>query len=244
MSKLIANSLEYFHEGSRLQGYFCRPQDVAGKCPGVVLVHDAFGVGDFMQGIAERLAQLGYAVLAADVWGDGVQLREESEIGPMIGRFASDRKSWMGRLQAAQQTLAAQAGVDATRIAMVGYCFGGASVLEYLRTVGGVRGVVSLHGGLDLVGQDWRATPAGGQALLLTGFEDPMAGSTRLLALQQQMSEAGVAWEVTSYGHTRHGFTRPDSDRANKPAVIAYHARSDRRAWIAMRQFLEEILGH
>ncbi|WP_247256494.1 dienelactone hydrolase family protein [Pseudomonas moorei] len=241
MERTFNKSLEYIYDDACLRGYFSRPEGDA--LPGVLLVHDAFGVSDFIKGIADRLSSAGYATLAADVWGDGTQLKSESEIGPMIGRFAADRKTWMGRLQAARKTLAAQPGVDSDRIVIVGYCFGGASALEYLRTVGDVRGAVSIHGGLDLVSEEWAHSPSLRKALLLTGYDDPMAALPKLASLQQSMNSAGVDWEVNLYGHTRHGFTRPDSDRANKPEVIAYHAQSDKRAWAALHRFLEESLA-
>lgn len=242
MSRLTGNAVEYAFDSERLVGYLTRSGNLE-RQPGVVIVHDAFGVSDAMKGIADRVAALGYAVLVADVWGNGAQLHDESQIGPMIGRFASDRKTWMGRLQAAQQTLAAQPGVDGSRIAFTGYCFGGASVLEFLRTGAVVPGVVSLHGGLDLVGEDWQAARAGSKALVLTGFDDPMASASKLLAVQQAMNAAQIGWEVDSYGLTRHGFTNPNADKANRPEVLAYSAQADRRSWAAMSRFLAEVLA-
>jgi dienelactone hydrolase len=242
VSRLTGNAVEYAFDSERLVGYLSRSGH-SERQPGVVIVHDAFGVSDAMKGIADRVAALGYAVLVADVWGNGAQLRDESEIGPMIGRFASDRKTWMGRLQAAQQTLAAQPRVDGSRIAFTGYCFGGASVLEFLRTGADVAGVVSLHGGLDLVGDDWQAARAGSKALVLTGFDDPMASAPKLLAVQQAMNTARIDWEVNSYGLTRHAFTNPNADRANRPEVLAYSAQADRRSWAAMSRFLAEVLA-
>ncbi len=241
MSETIDKTLEYYHDNARLLGYFSQPAD--GNRPAVLLVHDAFGVSDFIKGIARRLAAEGYASLAADVWGDGKVLTSENEIGPMIGRFASDRTTWMARLQAAQQALAAQPGVDGDNIVVVGYCFGGASALEYLRCGGRVKGVVSIHGGLDLVGEPWASSTPRRKALLLSGYDDPMASMPRLSALQHELNGAGVDWEVNLYGHTHHGFTRPDSDRANKPGVIAYHPQSDKRAWAALQRFLHECLA-
>lgn len=244
MSKITGKTIEYEHNGTRLLGYFCADDNSSGNHPGIVLVHDAFGVSENMKGIATRLAELGYAVLAADVWGDGMQLRDESQIGPTIGRVASDRGTWMGRLAAAHKTLSTHKSVDSSKIVFIGYCFGGASALEYLRQANGtIQGVVSFHAGLGLVGMDWTATPAGGNVLILTGFEDPSAKPEVLLELQNNMTKAGIVWETNIYSQTKHGFTRPDSDKANKPDVVAYNARSDRRSWAAMRRFLEEIFA-
>ena len=244
MPKIVGKPIEYFYDTSRLVGYFCEGETTFGKRPGIVLVHDAFGVGDYMKRRANALAELGYAVLVADIWGEGAQPQEESEIGPLIGRFAGDRATWMGRLQEAHKVLTSQPQVDARKIASIGFCFGGASVLEYLRTSGDTQGVVSFHGGLDLVGTEW-SSPAGkrGKALILTGADDPMAKPSVLLELQKNLTQAGVDWEVNIYGNTKHGFTRPDSDRTNKPEVIAYNSQSERRSWAAMRRFLDEIFS-
>jgi dienelactone hydrolase len=243
MRTLTGESIEYFYESARLVGYFCRDQSLTGDRPGIVLVHDAFGVGDYIKQKADALARLGYSVFAADIWGDGAELTDERQIGPMIGRFASDRTNWMGRLGQAHKTLLALSRVDARRIASIGYCFGGASVLEYLRVVGNVNGVVSIHGGLDLVGSDWNSPEVNrGKALILSGADDPMAQPSVLLKLQESLTGSGVDWEANVYGNTKHGFTRPDSDSAGKPGVIAYNPQSERRSWAAMLRFLEEIL--
>ncbi len=243
MSNISGKSIEYSYDSARLVGYFCAESTPASR-PGVVLVHDAFGVGDHMKRTTERVAELGYAALAADVRGDGAVLSADADIGPILGRFAGDRKMWMGRLKQAQATLTAQPGVDSTRIAFMGYCFGGTSALEYLRNFGSeVKGVVSFHGGLEMVGKDWSKASAGGKALILTGFEDPIAPQSALLELGTSLTNAGVDWEVNIYSHTKHGFTRPDADRANKPQMVAYNAQSDRRSWAAMRRFLEEVFS-
>jgi dienelactone hydrolase len=243
VSNISGKSIEYSYESARLVGYFCAESTPATR-PGVVLVHDAFGVGDHIKRTAERVAELGYAVLAADVWGDGAQLPRDADIGAVIGRFAGDRKTWMGRLRQAQATLAAQLGVDSARIAFTGYCFGGTSALEYLRNFSpDVKGVVSFHGGLDLVGKDWSKVSAGGKALILTGADDPAAPLSKLQELETSLTNAGVDWEVDIYSHTKHGFTRPDADKSNRPQMVAYNPQSDHRSWAAMRRFLEEVFS-
>lgn len=242
MTELQSHPLEYSFGAQNLRGFLARPPAPAARA-GVVLIHDAFGVGDFVREQALGLCAQGYAVLAADLWGDGRELRDAAEIGPMIGRLASDRAQWMGRIHAAVDTLAQHAGLDVARIALAGYCFGGASALEYLRTQRDVAGVVSLHGGLDLVGQDWRAARTSSRALVLTGAQDPMASESSLAFLQRGLTQSGVDWEVNLYGHVKHGFTRPDADRAGQPQAIAYSATAARRAWSAMGRFLHETLA-
>lgn len=242
MTELQSNSLEYFFGAQRLIGFLAGPPAQAARA-GVVLIHDAFGVGDFVREQALRLGAQGYAVLAADIWGEGRELRDAAEIGPMIGRVAGDRAQWMGRIDAAVETLARSAYLDISRIALAGYCFGGASALEYLRTQRNVAGVVSLHGGLDLVGQDWRAARTTSKALVLSGAQDPMASESSLAFLQRGLTQSGVDWEVNLYGHVRHGFTRPDAHRANQPQVIAYSESAARRSWLAMSRFLQEALA-
>lgn len=235
--------VEYKFESTRMVGYFCADDGGAAARPGVVLIHDAYGLSGYTKGKADELAALGYAVLAADVWGEGKVPANETERGAITQQVTGDKNSWMGRVRAAQQALAAQPGVDAAKTAMIGYCFGGTSVLEYVRTGGdGVRGVVSFHGGLGRVGDDWSAASVKTKILVATGYEDPRAEMPALLELQARLAGAKLNWEVDIYSATKHGFTRPDADLANKPQ-LGYNAQSDRRSWASMSRFLAEIFS-
>ena len=239
MPELTAESLRYRHESTELIGYLVR--EVGTSRPGVLLIHDAFGVSEAMKATAHRIAELGYSVLLADLWGAGTTPRGEAEIGPLIGSLVSDRDRWVGRVQAGHEALAAQADVADVPVTAVGYCFGGSSALEYLRRGGEVGGVVSFHGGLDTVGTDWMQTRSHAKVLVLTGAEDPMASRDVLKTLQDGLTGAGIDWEVALYGATKHAFTDPHADRAGRPEVIAYNARADHRSWNAFIRFLEEI---
>jgi dienelactone hydrolase len=240
VTELATRSLHYSHAGTELIGYLVAWPET--KRPGVLLIHDALGVSEQMKAIAQRIAELGYTVLLADLWGDGKVPAGVDEIGPLIGQLASNRELWTGRVKAGHEQLLAQEQVAGGPVTAVGYCFGGSSVLEYVRVGGGLDGAVSFHGGLDLVGTDWSAANADASVLILTGAEDPMAPQDVVDALQQSMSVAGVDWEVASYGATKHGFTDPHADKAGRPDVIAYNARADRRSWNAFTLFLQEQL--
>jgi dienelactone hydrolase len=195
-----------------------------------------------MKATAQRIAELGYTVLLGDLWGEGKIPAGEDEIGPLIGELASNRELWTGRVRAGHEQLLAQEEVADAPVTAVGYCFGGSSVLEYVRVGGRVDGAVSFHGGLDLVGTDWAAAHTDASVLILTGAEDPMAPQTVVDALQDSMSAARLDWEVASYGATKHGFTNPHADKAGRPDAIAYNVRADRRSWNAFTLFLQEQL--
>lgn len=240
MTQLQKQDIEYFHGGTRMLGAYRAPADASESLPGVLVVHGAAGLTDHVIGCAERIAALGYATLAVDLWGDRRLLTNPADIGPMLGRFAGDRNLWMGRFEAARAVLASMPVVDANRLAAVGYCFGGATVLEHVRMAGRLRAVVCVHGGLDLVADDWSAAGEG-EVLICTGAEDPMAKPEDLDRLQRAMSGAGVRWQVDLYSHARHAFTEPD--RQGMPPFAAYDARADRRSWAAMGAILEDTLA-
>ena len=239
MAELADREIEYTYDGARLLGHYVA--EAGSRRPGLLLVHDASGVSRAMKDAAGRAAELGYAVLLADLWGEGRMPRGDDEIAPLIGALVADRETWVGRIRSAHQTLLAQPEVDPDNVAAFGYCFGGASVLEYARAGAEVKAVVSFHGGLDAVSPDWSSGAASAKVLVLTGAEDPMATPDLVDALQAGLTTAGVDWEVCCYGGAKHGFTDRDADKASQSEMIAYSARADRRSWNAFRLFLEEI---
>ena len=241
MAGIVSRDVEYAHNSTRMLGFFCVGDGAAALRPGVLIVHDAFGLGDRMKAIAARLAGLGYAAFAVDLWGGRKTLTDRAEIGATIGRFTADRAMWMGRIAAAHAALKAEPGVDGARIGAIGYCFGGASVLECARVGADFKAVVSFHGGLEAVGDEWTPGRTKAKVLVTTGFDDPMAPPQALVALLQAMTKAGVAWEADVYGHVKHAFTNPDAHRNNRPDVFAYDAGADARSWGAMRALFAEV---
>lgn len=232
------HDLEYFHNGVRMLGRLFDPVGSASGA-GVLVVHGAHGLGDHVSACAARIAELGHAVLAVDLWGDGRQLTNPDDIGDMLGRFSADPALWMGRLEAARQALVSASGVG--RLGMVGYCFGGSSALEFVRSGGAVDAAVSFHGGLDNVGDDWTGAAQAAAVLICTGADDPLASSAELSRVEAGMTSAGLCWEVNRYGGAKHAFTEPD--RPGAPPFVAYHAEANRRSWAAMADFLSNHLS-
>ena len=243
MADMIVRDVEYSHDGSRMLGYLCAPS-AAVQLPGIVLVHDAFGLNEDMIGIARRYAALGFAVFAADVWGDRMTPTSGAEIGPLIGGMVRNRNSWLGRIRAAHDVAAEQPEINGAALVTIGYCFGGSSALEHVRTGGDVLGAVSVHGGLDLLDPSWDQPATAARVLLCTGADDPMATAEMRSQLQESMSGAGLDWELDLYSDTQHAFTNPRSDAPGMPDGVAYNPRSADRAWKSTKRFLGELFPH
>lgn len=245
MSRLTSTALEYHYGSTRMSGQFVidDTKTKSGRRPGVLVVHEAFGLGSHAIASAERLAELGYAALAIDLWGERAQITEMPKVTEIIGRLVGDRNLWTGRVEAARQALLAQPKVDGHRLAAIGYCFGGSTVLEYARSGADIRGVVSFHGGLDPVGNDWDAVRTKAKLLLCTGAEDPIIPASSVVTFQDNLRKGGIDWEVNTYGGTKHSFTNPDADKAGMPQVLGYNKQADQRSWASMAGFLAEIFA-
>jgi len=241
MSDVFRRDLEYSFRSLRMKGYFALAKEHPPTRPGILIVHDAFGLDAHYTGIADRLAMHGFAALAIDLWGDRRQFTYLEEVRGAVTELLTDRETWMGRVEASRQSLIAQPGVDGTRIAAIGYCLGGSTVLEFARVGSDVTGVVSFHGGLDLVGTDWDAAKVKAKLLVCTGVEDPLVPWTALSAFKDNLCNGGVNWELDIYSRAKHSFTRPDAAVRSTPDRSGYDPQADRRSWRAMLDFFGEI---
>ena len=162
-------AVEYRQGDTRLVGYLAYPKDVKGSRPGILVVHEWLGLNDYAKRRAEQLAELGYVALAADIYGDGKIAANREEAGKLAGSYKNDRPLLRARVAAGLAALKAQPGVAAGKVAAIGYCFGGTTVLELARagTHPEVRGVVSFHGGLQRRGEP--AASIGTPLLVLKG---------------------------------------------------------------------------
>jgi dienelactone hydrolase len=231
--------VEYRQGDAVLEGLVAYDSAGPPKRPGVLVVHDWLGVDGYMKKRAEQLAALGYVAFAADIYGKGVRPTNGKEAGPVAGKFKADRALLRARAQAGLAELRKQPHVDPARVAAIGYCFGGTTALELARSGAQVLGVVSFHGGLD--------TPSPADAknikakiLALAGADDPFVPPDQVKAFEDEMRAAGVDWELVKYSGAVHSFTRPEAGSDNSKGA-AYNAKADRRSWIAMKDFFEEI---
>lgn len=233
--------IDYLHGGRKRGGYFACNDSMVGKRPGILVIHDLWGLGEQPKERARKLAELGYVALAVDLYGDRRQPRALSEALPLVDELRSDNRRFRDLLRAGLDRLRQHPLVDGSRLAAIGFCLGGISVLELARDGLDLRGVVCFHGNLD--------TPAPAQTgrvkagvLVCTGGDDPLIPGVQITAFQEEMRNAEVDWQVNIYGGAEHSFTNIFADHAGIPGV-RYHRNADLRSWEAMRQFLAERFG-
>jgi len=230
-----------FRADAVMRGYLAFNESQTGPRPGVLVFHEGLGLGEFAMARARRLAELGYVALAADMYGDRRQARNLTEVAKLVGGLRSEPEILRGRGHAALATLAALPEVDTSRMAAIGFCFGGSVVLELARGGADLRAAVSFHGVLTT------STPAApgkvkASVLVLTGADDPLAPPEQVAAFEAEMRAAEVRdWQVIAYGNTLHGFTNPAADRSMLRTAL-YSAQADRRSWASMRSLFDEVL--
>ena len=233
--------IDYRAGAVNLRGYLAFDETKAGRRPGVLVFHEGLGLGDFVMARARRLAELGYVALAADMFGDRRNARNLTEVAKLVGDLRAEPDTLRARGHAALATLAALPEVDASRMAAIGFCFGGSVVLELARDGADLKAVVSFHGVLTT------RTPAvsgkvKASVLVLTGADDPLAPPEQVAAFETEMRAAEVRdWQLISYGNTLHGFTNPAADGSMMRTAL-YSAQADRRSWASMRGLFDEVL--
>jgi dienelactone hydrolase len=234
-------TVEYRHGDVTLEGYFAWDDAVQGRRPAVLVVHEWYGVNDYVRGRARQLAQMGYVAFALDMYGKGVRADNPKDAARLAGVYKGDRKLMRDRAKAGLDTLKKQDNVDIQRVAAIGYCFGGQVCLELARANADVAGVVSFHGALDT--PDPEATRSvKPKVLACHGAIDPFVPDAHVAAFRDEMEAAGADYQIDVYGGAVHSFTNPDADKAGLKGV-AYNANADRRSWEAMKDFFGEIFG-
>jgi len=236
---LHAEAVEYRDGEVILEGYVAYDDAMQGARPGVLVVHEWMGLGPYAMRRADQLARLGYAAFAADMYGKGIRAKDHTEAAQLSGAYRKDRALMRARIAAALVTFRRMPFVDAERIAAIGYCFGGTTVLELARSGADVLGVASFHGGLDTP-DPADARRIRGRVLVLHGADDPFVPQAQVAALEQEMQQAGVSYRVVQYPGAVHSFTVTEAgDDPSKG--MAYNEAADAASWQELVTFLAEM---
>ena len=191
---LHSESIEYKQGDTTCEGYLAYDEAVKGTRPGVLVVHDWLGCDSYAKMRADMLAKLGYVAFAADIYGKGIRPSGPQEAMAQVTKYKGDRALLRARVNVALDTLKKQPQCDPKRVAAIGYCFGGTTVLELARSGADVAGIVTFHGGLDTPTRDAKNIKC--KVLICHGADDPYVPAADVTALQDEFRKAGVDWQM------------------------------------------------
>ena len=227
--------------GKRYLGYLAVDETRPGKRPGVLLGPEGPGRGPLVKSFARKLAEAGYVAFAMDYHGGGEVLTDFGELMNRIGGFMADPAGIRAIASAALGVLVSQPETDAARLAGIGYCFGGTTVLELARSGADLKLVVGFHSGLATARpQDAKAIK--GQVLVQIGADDPLIPPDQRAAFEKEMRDGGVDYRILVYGGAEHSFTNPDASAFGRPG-IKYDERTDKRSWRVMLDAFDEAFA-
>jgi dienelactone hydrolase len=244
-AEIIGKVVEYTANNVALKGYIAYDNTLKEKRPAVIVVHEWWGVTDYPKKRTEMLASLGYVAFAVDMYGNGKVADNPSDAQKFASESMKDLFLLKAKFVAAIELLKKNGHVDSTRIAAIGYCYGGGVVLNMARTGIDLKGVVSFHGSLATT------TPAKNgvvkaKVLICNGGADKFISENDIKNFKQEMEDAGVDYRFISYKGALHAFTNPTATQLGKKfnMPIAYNKSGDKRSWKEMRRFLKTIFNN
>lgn len=225
-----------------MKGYIAYDKDIKGRSPGVLVVHEWWGHNEYARRRARMLAEMGYAALAVDMYGEGKQATHPDDAGKFSSELMKNFDVAKARFMAAMDFLKKQPTVDPDRIAAIGYCFGGGVVLNMAREGVDLKGVASFHGGLAAV-KPVQPGVVKAKVLVLHGADDKFVTPEQIEAFKKEMKDAGVDFQFISYPGAIHSFTNPDADEYAKKfnLPLGYNAEADKKSWEELKRFLETV---
>lgn len=238
---MTQETLTYPADGLTMQSQlFFEPGQA--KRPAVLVFPEAFGISEHAIGRAQRLASMGYVALASDLHGDAHLEEDLPKAIGLIKPMMDDPSKTRARAKAAMQALLARPEVDTSRVAAIGFCFGGTMALELARSGAEIRAVVGFHSGLGTNAPADPETKFHARVLVCIGADDPMIGPEARAKFEEEMRQAKVDWQMHLYGDTVHSFTNEHASKRGMPEAIRYNADADKRSWESMMDLFKEAL--
>ena len=241
---VVTEQVNYSVNDVALQGYLAKPRDLAKKTPGILVVHEWWGHNEYARRRTEMLAELGYIAFALDMYGDNKVTDHPKEAKQYMQEATRNPEVLMNRFNAALHLLKQQDHIDPDRIAAIGYCFGGAVVLNMARAGSELKGVVSFHG--SLASQNPAIKDAvKAKVLVLHGGNDALVPADQVEAFEREMQAANVDYELITYEGVDHSFTNPAADEVGEKhsMPISYDQQADEDSWQRMKDFLIGIFN-
>lgn len=238
-ARVQSTSIPYTHGEVVLEGVLAWDDTIRGKRPGILVVHEWWGLNEYVRERAEQLAALGYVALAVDMYGKGKVTTHFDEARQWMQQTTANIEMWQARAREGLRLLQANPLVDQTRLGAIGYCFGGATVMQMVYDGAPVKGVVSFHGALPLP-PAFLPIKNSTKVLIAHGEADPFLPPDHIAKFKRALDEAGFDWHMMIFGGAQHGFTNPSANQYGMEGV-QYQEQADRRSWGYMKLFFDEL---
>lgn len=240
-AEIQTKTVTYKVGDTECRGFLAWDDSIEGKRPGVLVVHEWWGLNDYAKHRAEELAKLGYVAFAADMYGEGRTTSHPGDAGKMAGEVRANIDQWRERAEAALEVLKEQPQCDSSKLAAIGYCFGGATVLQLAYMGADLDAVVTFHGALPaaIVEEAKKIKP---KLLICHGADDPMINAEAVAAFKKPLDEAGTHYTFIAYPGAVHSFTVPNAEAVGIDG-IKYNEEADEKSWQAMKELFAEKLG-
>jgi len=238
-AEVKTEKVEYKFDGVKLIGHMYYDDATKDKRPGVLVVHEWWGLDDYAKSRAEMLAKLGYVAFACDMYGDGKVAEHPKEAGEMSGLVRKNQDVWRGRAKAALAELSGFELTDASRLAAIGYCFGGTTCVQLAASGADLKAIATFHGALPkLTADDARAIQA--KVQIHNGADDTFIPAAAIDSFKKALTEAKVPLEFVNYPGAVHSFTVKNADGKSNPGM-KYNKDADERSWAAMKKLFDEV---
>jgi dienelactone hydrolase len=246
LASIVTRDIDYEHDGVKLRGFLAYDdaKTKGAKPPGVLIVHEWWGLNDYVRGRAVQLAKMGYVAFALDMYGKGILAADPKTAGELAGQFRG-KPLMAQRAQAGLDQLIATGLADPSRIAAIGYCFGGSTVQALAYSGAPLAGIVSFHGGLIPASAETAARNKA-KFLICNGGIDPSVKPEDLDAYLKSLNDTKIDYRFVQYAGALHAFTNPGADaiaEANPgmKGFVGYSPSADRRSWEDMKAFFAEL---
>jgi dienelactone hydrolase len=233
--------IAYKHGDLECQGFLAWDDSVQGTRPGVLVVHEWWGLNDYARQRAEQLAKLGYIALAADMYGDGKSTTHPKEAGEMSSKVRMNVEDWRKRASGALEVLKSQPQCDKMNLAAIGYCFGGSTALQLAFSGADLKAVVSFHGALPVPTED-EVKQIKAAILVCHGADDKFIPAKVIDAFRQALDKGGVKYEFIAYPGAVHSFTVPNAESVGMPG-LKYNKAADEDSWKRMQALFSDKFG-
>lgn len=234
-------AVTYDHDGTTLNGFLYFDDAIEGKRPGVLVFDEWWGLTDYGKRRARMLAEEGYVAFVGDMYGEGKTAETAEQARELMQGVTADVDGWRERAGLALEQLKSSELTDSGRIAAIGYCFGGGTILQLAYGGADLKGIVGVHSGLPAAPEESKGQIAP-RIMILLGQQDSFVTPEVIGNFRDKLDAAGADWELVVYGGVRHGFTNPGADK-HGIENIKYDAVADARSWARTQAFLEEVLA-